>query len=60
MLSQSVDLALSSDSGYLYLLLRGTGAVASFAIGDRGGLKPLGVETGALPVADGASRLAVY
>ncbi len=60
MLSQPVDLALSSDSGYLYLLLRGTGAVASFAIGDRGGLKPLGVETGALPVADGASGLAAY
>ena len=60
MLSQPVDLALSSDSGYLYLLLRGTGAVASFAIGDRGGLKPLGVEKGALPVADGASGLAAY
>jgi len=60
MLSQPVDLALSSDSGYLYLLLRGTGAVASFAIGDRGGLKPLGVEKGALPVADGVSGLAAY
>jgi len=60
LLSQPVDLALSGDSRYLYLLLRGTGAVASFAIDDRGALKPLGVETGGLPVADGASGLAAY
>jgi 6-phosphogluconolactonase (cycloisomerase 2 family) len=60
LLSQPVDLALSRDSRYLYLLLRGKGAVASFAVGDRGGLKPLGVETGGLPVADGASGLAAY
>jgi 6-phosphogluconolactonase (cycloisomerase 2 family) len=60
MLSQPVDLALSRDSRYLYLLLRGTGAVASFAIGDRGGLQRLGIETGGLPVADGASGLAAY
>ena len=59
-LSQPVDLALSNDSHYLYLLLRGKGAVASFAIGDGGTLKPLGVVTGALPVADGASGLAAY
>jgi hypothetical protein len=37
-----VDLALSRGSRYLYLLLRGKGAVASYAIGDRGNLKPLG------------------
>ncbi len=58
--SQPVDLALSDDSRYLYLLLRGTGGVASFKIQDDGGLTPLGVVTGALPVANGASGLAVY
>jgi len=58
-MSQPVDLALSSDSKYLYLLLRGTGAVAAFSI-DGGNLRPLGVVTGGLPVADGASGLAVY
>lgn len=63
--SQPVDLALSADSRYLYLLLRGTGGVASFEIGAGGGLTPLGVVTGGLPlaglpVADGASGLAVY
>ncbi len=58
--SQPVDLALSADSRYLYLLLRGTGGVASFRIQDDGGLSPLGVVTGGLPVADGASGLAVF
>ncbi len=58
--SQPVDLALSADSRYLYLLLRGTGAVASFKIQDDGDLSPLGVVKGGLPVADGASGLAVY
>lgn len=58
--SQPVDLALSTDSRYLYLLLRGTGGVASFRIQDDGGLSPLGVVTGGLPVADGASGLAVF
>ncbi len=59
--SQPVDLALSADSHYLYLLLRGPGGVASFEIQDDGGLSPLGgVVTGGLPVADGASGLAVY
>ena len=58
--SQPVDLALSADSRYLYLLLRGTGGVASFRIQDDGGLTPLGVVTGGLPVADGASGLAVF
>ena len=58
-MSQPVDLALSSDSKYLYLLLRGTGAVAAFSI-NGGNLRPLGVVTGGLPVADGASGLAVY
>jgi len=63
--SQPVDLALSADSRYLYLLLRGTGGVASFEIGAGGALTPLGVVTGGLPlaglpVADGASGLAVY
>lgn len=58
--SQPVDLALSDDNRYLYLLLRGTGAVAAFAIQAGGSLAPLGVVTGGLPVADGASGLAVY
>jgi len=58
--SQPVDLALSVDSQYLYLLLRGTGGVASFKIDDNGALSPLGIVTGGLPVADGASGLAVY
>lgn len=58
--SQPVDLALSAGSRYLYLLLRGTGAVAAFAIQADGSLSSLGVVTGALPVADGASGLAVY
>ncbi|MBA3419514.1 MAG: beta-propeller fold lactonase family protein [Geodermatophilaceae bacterium] len=58
--SQPVDLALSADGRYLYLLLRGTGGVASFEIQDDGSLSPLGVVTGGLPVADGASGLAVY
>jgi len=58
--SQPVDLAFSSDGGYLYLLLRGTGGVAAFKIQQDGGLYPLGVVTGALPVANGASGLAVF
>ncbi len=58
--SQPVDLALSADSQYLYLLLRGTGGVAPFRIQDDGTLTPLGVVTGGLPVADGASGLAVF
>jgi len=58
--SQPVDLALSADSRYLYLLLRGRGAVAAFEIQDDGSLSPRGVVTGGLPVADGASGLAVY
>ncbi len=60
LLSQPVDLALSEDSRYLYLLLRGTGGVASFAISDTGALKPLGVVKGVLPVADGASGMDAY
>jgi len=59
-LSQPVDLALSEDSHFLYLLLRGTGGVASFRIEDNGSLEPLGVVTGGLPVADGASGLAAF
>lgn len=58
--SQPVDLDLAAGSHYLYLLLRGTGAVAGFSIQSDGGLTPLGVVKGALPVADGASGLAVY
>ena len=58
-MSQPVDLALSADSQFLYLLLRGTGGVAAFRIED-GSLHPLGVVTGGLPVADGASGLAAY
>lgn len=58
--SQPVDLALTGDGAYLYLLLRGTGAVAPFEINKDGSLSPLAVATGGLPVADGASGLAVY
>jgi 6-phosphogluconolactonase len=58
--SQPVDLAQTDDSGYLYLLLRGSGAVAQFKIGPAGTLLPIGTDTGDLPVADGASGLAVY
>ncbi len=59
-MSQPVDLALSSDGRYLYLLLRGTGAVAAFRIEGNGSLTSLGIVTGGLPVADGASGLAAY
>ncbi|MEJ7706943.1 MAG: beta-propeller fold lactonase family protein [Nocardioidaceae bacterium] len=50
LLSQPVDLDLAANSQYLYLLLRGTGAVASFKIQDDGGLSSLGVTKGGLPV----------
>jgi 6-phosphogluconolactonase (cycloisomerase 2 family) len=60
LLSQPVDLALTPNSRYLYLLLRGTGGVAAFEVQDDGGLSARGVVTGGLPVADGASGLAVY
>lgn len=60
MVSQPVDLALTANSHFLYLLLRGSGAVAAFSIATDGDLQPLGVVAGALPVADGASGLAVY
>lgn len=59
-MSQPVDLAFNADNQYLYLLLRGTGGVAAFKIQNDGDLRPLGVVTGRLPVADGASGLAVY
>jgi len=59
-MSQPVDLALSADSRFLYLLLRGTGAVAAFGVKANGDLAPLGITAGGLPVADGASGLAVY
>lgn len=58
-MSQPVDLSLSTNSQYLYLLLRGTGGVAAFRI-EEGNLRPLGVVTGGLPVADGASGLASF
>ena len=59
-LSQPVDLALSTGSRYLYLLLRGAGDVAGFEVRADGGLRPVDVERGGLPVADGASGLAAY
>lgn len=58
--SQPVDLVQTADSHYVYLLLRGAGAVASFHVGATGALTQLGTTTGGLPVADGASGLAVY
>ncbi|HLL07274.1 MAG TPA: beta-propeller fold lactonase family protein [Nocardioidaceae bacterium] len=60
LLSQPVDLALSTRSRYLYLLLRGEGAVAAFAVGEHGNLRRMGVTRGGLPVNDGASGLAAY
>ncbi len=59
-MSQPVDIDLSADGRYLYQLLRGTGAVAAFRIEANGALTSLGVITGGLPVADGASGLAAY
>ncbi len=59
-LSQPVDLAQTANSHYLYLLLRGSGAVAAFKVSTDGSLHRLGVTTGGLPVADGASGLAAY
>ncbi|MGI8414799.1 MAG: lactonase family protein [Nakamurella sp.] len=58
--SQPVDLVQTGDSHYVYLLLRGTGAVAQFSVGSSGALTPIGIAHGGLPVADGASGLAVY
>lgn len=60
LLSQPVDLALTPDSRYLYLLLRGTGGVAAFEVLEDGVLSARGAVTGGLPVADGASGLAVF
>jgi 6-phosphogluconolactonase (cycloisomerase 2 family) len=59
-MSQPVDMDLSADGRYLYQLLRGTGAVGAFRIEANGTLTSLGVATGGLPVADGASGLAAY
>jgi 6-phosphogluconolactonase (cycloisomerase 2 family) len=59
--SQPVDLDLAAKSQYVYLLLRGTGGVAAFKVHDDGSLTRRGpIVTGGLPVADGASGLAVY
>lgn len=59
-MSQPVDLSLSEDGKFLFLLLRGTGGVASFKIEANGKLDPRGLVVGGLPVADGASGLASY
>jgi 6-phosphogluconolactonase (cycloisomerase 2 family) len=59
-MSQPVDIDLSADGHYLYQLLRGTGAVGAFRIEADGGLTSLGIVTGGLPVANGASGLAAY
>lgn len=58
--SQPVDLALSADGRFLFLLLRGLGGVASFRIEANGALTPRGIVVGGLPVDDGASGLASY
>ena len=56
-----MDLALSADSRFLYLLMRGPGRVAAFRIQNDGGLQPLGTAGGGgLPVNDGASGLAAF
>lgn len=59
-MSQPVDMDLSANGRYLYQLLRGTGAVAAFRIEANGSLSSLGIVTGGLPVADGASGLAAH
>lgn len=60
--SEPVDLVLSSDGRYLYNLLRGSGAVAGFAIQSDGSLKPVGdlAGKGAIPANYGSSGLAGY
>lgn len=58
--SEPVDLAQTADSHYVYQLLRGTGAVASFRVGADGALTPLAVTKGGLPADYGVSGLAVY
>jgi len=47
--SSPTDLALSSDSLFLYAVASGTGAIAAFAVNDDGSLTPLG-ELGGLPL----------
>ncbi len=59
-MSQPVDLVFSRDGRFIYQLLRGTGAVASFRVVGDGTLIPLGLTTGGLPVANGASGLAAF
>ncbi len=59
-LSQPVDLSLSANGHFLYLLLRGLGAVAAFRVEGGGILVPLGTVVGGLPVNDGASGLASF
>jgi 6-phosphogluconolactonase (cycloisomerase 2 family) len=58
--SQPVDLTLSRDGHYLYELLRGTGAVAAYRVLGDGTLQSLGITTGGLPIANGASGLAGF
>ena len=58
--SQPVDLSLSADGRFLFLLLRGAGGVASFQIEANGALTSRGIVVGGLPVNDGASGLASY
>jgi 6-phosphogluconolactonase (cycloisomerase 2 family) len=60
--SNPVDLALSSDSKYLYNLLRGFGTISGHEIQSDGSLKSVGVfgKGGPIPVNNGASGLAAY
>lgn len=60
--SQPTDLGLSTDSRYLYNLLRGTGGIAAFRVETNGTLTNLGVfgVNAGLPVANGASGLVSY
>jgi len=59
--SNATDLAFSTDTRFLYNLLRGTGAVAAFEVGAEGQLTPLGTypDTSLKPN-NGPSGLAAY
>ena len=57
--SEPTDIRISADGRFFYVLLRGTGAVSAFRVGENARLIPLGV-VGGLPANTGASGLAAY